>query len=80
MLGADAVKRTTLDPCLRSSEGDLKLITNFESWEEKIHRQIAYWSTKPRKYDDKTNSKKNLHILEDGSIGVQVGDIDKVYV
>ena len=31
-------------------------------------------------YDDKTNSKKNLHILEDGASGVQIGDIDQVIV
>ena len=30
-------------------------------------------------YDDKTNSKKSLHILEDDASGV-VGNIDQVYV
>ena len=28
-------------------------------------------------YDDKYNSKKRLHILEDGASGVQVGDIEQ---
>jgi hypothetical protein len=37
------------------------------------------WSTKP-KYDDKSNSKKSLHIWEDGSSGVQVGHIEQVIV
>jgi hypothetical protein len=28
--------------------------------------------------DDKKNSKKSLHVLEDGTNGVQVGDIEQV--
>ena len=31
-------------------------------------------------YDDKKNSKKSLHILEDGTSGVQVGDIEQMIV
>ena len=31
-------------------------------------------------YDDKNNSKKSLHILEDGVSGVQVGDIEQVTI
>jgi len=30
------------------------------------------------KYDDKKDSKKNLHILHDGASGVQVGDIEQL--
>ena len=31
-------------------------------------------------FDDKNNSKKSLHILEDGASGVQVGNIEQVIV
>ena len=31
-------------------------------------------------YDDNNNSKKNLHILEDGASGVQVGDIEQATI
>ena len=38
LLGPSAVKWTTPDPCLGSSESDSKLYTNFEFCEEKFHR------------------------------------------
>ena len=31
-------------------------------------------------YDDKKNSKKSLHVLEDSASGVQVGDIEQMSV
>ena len=31
-------------------------------------------------YNDKQNSKKSLHILEDDASGVQVGDIEQVTI
>ena len=41
----------------------------------------TYWSTKPHKpWWQKKNSKNNLHILEDNTSGVQVGDIEQVVV
>ena len=40
----------------------------------------TYWSTSQANFDDKKNSKKNLHILEDSASGVQVGDIEEVIV
>ena len=62
-VGASTVKWTAPDPCLVLSESDSILCTNFESCEEKKHtnlqRQVIH--------DDKKNSKKSLHILEDGA-------------
>ena len=81
--GASTVKWTSLDPCLVVSESDSILYTNFKSCEKKITCILkTCWSTKPSNliYDDKINSKKSLHILEDGASGVQVGDIEQVIV
>ena len=72
------VKWTTHDLCLVASESDFKSCTNFEFCEEKIiNTKKVYWSTLS---NDKNNSKKSLHIVEDGASGVQVGDIEMATV
>ena len=40
--------------------------------------QKTYQSQSQAIYDDKDNSKKNLHSLEDDASGMQVGDIEQV--
>ena len=82
MLGAGMVKWTALDLCLGSSESDSKVNTYFDLWEEKIHRRSHYNIDLQSQeiYNDENNSKKNLHSLEDGASGVQVGDIGQVNV
>jgi hypothetical protein len=74
------VKWTTPYPCLVLNESDPKLCTNFEfflrekSWtllEKNINLQSQAVN------DDKNNSKKILHILEDGASGVQIVDIEQ---
>ena len=63
------------------NESDSKLYNNFEFCEEKYHRHfkniLIYKAKKIRWQKD---FKKNLHILEDGANGVQVGDIEQVIV
>jgi hypothetical protein len=65
------------------SENDSKLYTNFEFCEEKKHRHlkktILIYKAKQMTMTKK-DSKESLHILEDGSSGVQVGDIEQVNV
>ena len=55
-----------------------KLYTNFEFHEGKTHRHSKICIDLPSQaiYDDKNNSKKIPHILEDDKNGVQVGDIE----
>ena len=56
------------------NESDTKLYTNFE--EKKNHRHFKTYDLQSQQiYDDKNNSKKSPHILEDGASGVQVDDI-----
>ena len=61
------------------NEGDSKLYINFEFCEGKNHRHFIDLQ-KQANYDDKENSKKILHILEDATSGVQVGDIEQVII
>ena len=65
------VKWITLRPCLGSSDNDTKLCTSFEFYEVRIYtlkkKHIDLQSQE--NYDDKRNSKKSLHVLEDGASG-----------
>jgi hypothetical protein len=79
--GASTVKWTVYDPCLVFNESESKLYTNFDSCEEKfinilkhidLQSQSNLWWLK--------NSKKSLHILDDGTSGVQASDIEQVVV
>ena len=49
---------------------DPKLYINFKFCKEKkiIDIEITYCSTKPSNYDDKNNSNKRLHVLEDEQV------------
>ena len=80
--GASTVNWTTPNTCLVLSESDPKLYTNFEVCEEKdpwtFKKHIDLQSQAI--YDDKNDSKKSLHILEDSASGVQVGDIEQAIV
>ena len=70
-----------LDPCLELSESDSKLYTDLEFCEEKNHRHFkTIMIYKAKQFMMGKNSKKSLHILEDGTSGVQVGDIEQVIV
>ena len=64
------------------SESDSILYNNFEFCEGKNHRHCKKHINLQSQavYDDKKNSKKNLHILENGASGVQVGDIEQMTV
>ena len=64
------------------NENDSKLSNNFEFCEEikHIHLKNHIDLQSQANDDDKKDSKKSLHILEDGSRGVQVGDIEQVSV
>jgi hypothetical protein len=76
------LKWTALDPCLVFSESDIKLYTNFEFCEGKNHihfKNTPIYKAKQTMTTTK-NSKKNLHILEDGTSGVQVGDTEQMIV
>ena len=80
---ASTVQWITPDPCLVLSESDSILYADFKYCEENNHRHSkrTYWSTKPSNLGwQKSNSKKNLHILGDGASGVQVSDIEQVVV
>ena len=81
-MGANTVKWTTPDPLLVLSESDSKLYTNSELCEENIidieKKHIDLQSQAID--DDKNNSKKSLHILEDGASSVQVGDSEQAIV
>ena len=81
-MGASMVKWTTPDPYLSASESDSKLYTIFEFCEENSHKHFENILIYKRQaiYDDKNNSKKSLHTLEDCASGVQVGDIEQVIV
>ena len=79
-VGASTIKWTTLNPCLVFSESNSILYTNF--CEVKYHRHfknILIHNAKTN-YDDKNNSKKSQYILEDGTSGVQVGDIEQTII
>ena len=76
--GASMVKWTTLNPCISSSKSNSKLYTNFEIYEEKNHRHLEKLLIYKAKH--KNNFKESLHILKDGTNGVQVGDIEAVIV
>ena len=63
------------------NESDSKLYTNFEFCEEKNHRHVLNILNKKANLIMMTkNSKKSLHVLEDGASVVQVGDIQQVIV
>ena len=82
-MGASRVKWITPNSCLVLSESDSELYTNFEFCEEANHRDIlkTYWFTKPSQlWWPKKLQRKSLHILEDGTSVVQVGDIEQVTV
>ena len=67
----------TYDPCLESSESDLRLHINFESCEEKKFRDIqkqTYCSTRSGWWQE------NQHISEDVASDVQVGDVEHAIV
>ena len=53
------------------SENDSKLYTTYESCEEKNHRKLKKHIDLQSQviFDDKKNSKKSLHILEDSASG-----------
>ena len=63
-----------LDPCLVVSESDSKLYTNFEFCEEKIHRNFKKHIDLQSQaiYDEKKDSKKSLHNLEDCASRAQI--------
>ena len=84
-MGANIVKCTTPYPCLVSNESNSKLTLTLNFVKERIvdinnnnnnHHHLQSQAI----YHDKSNSKKNLHILEDGASGVQVGDIEQAIV
>ena len=80
---ASTVEWTTPDPCPMLSGSVSILCTNFEFCEENNYRQFQKHTDLQSQaifYDKKNNSKKSLHILEDGASGVQVGDIEQVIV
>jgi hypothetical protein len=78
LMGVSTSKWTTPDPYLGFGENDTKLYTNFEFCEEKIIGILkTHWFTKPLKPCREKKSKTSLHILEDGTSGVQVGDIEQ---
>ena len=52
----------------------LNFLKKYKSWTFQKHIDLQSQAD----YDDKKNSKKNLHTLEDGASGVQVGDIKQV--
>ena len=66
------------------SESDPKLYTNFEFLWRKNHRHwkniLIYNAMAHAIYDDKNNSKKIVHILEDNASVVQVCDIEQVTI
>ena len=68
-MGASTVKWTTPNLCPSSSSSESNLYTNLKKNIDLQSQTI---------YDDKKNSKKGLHILEDYASGVQVGDIKQV--
>ena len=81
-MGASTVKWTTPYPYLVFNESDSKLYINFEYYEEKksytFLKHIDLQSQ--ANHDDKNNSKKSSHILDDSPSGVQVGDFEQVIV
>ena len=68
--------------CLGSSESVSKLYTNFEFFLKintyNTQKHIDLWSQTID--DDKINTKKSLHVLEDNASVVQVGDIEQIIV
>ena len=63
------------------SESNSILYIKFEFCEEKNQWHIKFMLIyKAKQLWWQKNSKKNLHILEDGASGVQVGDIEQVIV
>jgi hypothetical protein len=61
-------------------ESDSKLYANFEFCEEENHKHFINMLLYKAKQIMMTRKhyKKSLHILEDGTSGVQVGDIEQV--
>ena len=64
------------------NESHSKPYTNFEFCEDKNHQHVKIILVYKAKQITmtKNNSKKSLHILEDNTSGVQVGDIEQVVV
>ena len=64
----------------------MKVIQNYTLTLDFVKKKIIDISKKhtdlqsQANYDDKKDSKKSLHILEDGASGVQVDDIEQVIV
>ena len=59
-----------------------KIYTCFEICEENLHRHSKKHIDLQGQpiYDDKKDSKKNLHILENGASGVPISDIEQAIV
>ena len=60
----------TLDPCIGLSESDLKLYTNFEFYEIKIHKNLKNILIYKAEQYMLTIFYNNLHILENSASGV----------
>ena len=80
--GASTVKWTDLHLCSSLSESHLKLYTNFEFYEIKIHKHLDnIWIYKTKRFMfTKNNFKDCICILKDDASGEQVGDIEKIIV
>ena len=68
-MGASIVKWTAPNPCPMLNENNSKLYTNFEFCARKNHTHDSKHIDSQSQviHDDKNNSKKSLHILEDGA-------------
>lgn len=79
-MGANTIKCTTPDPCQDLSKCGSELWTSYGFDEKKNHDHFKNVCIHKAKIFmlKKTIIEKSLHILEDGVIDVQVGDITQV--
>ena len=78
---ASTVKWTAPDPCLVFSESDSNLYPSFGFCEETNHKQFKNTLIyKAKQVMTTKKTKKSLHILQDGTRGVEVSDIKQLIV
>ena len=73
-VGANTVKWTTIDPCIDLSGNYSKLDTSFEIYGKKNHKHLEYILIYKANLYWNFFLVKNVHKLEDGASGVQLGD------